>query len=173
MIYIHPLRTSGNMYEEYDMSYANMKADFTQNLRAWARRLDSDLGDYTPSRVDVMIRQLQSAGYSVPGRQAAITLAVRNMPEIKSMNVSREESRTIAQMVGTCVYLIAYRNQTDSALVMLGEIASDKMDRLMCFAAHATLMIQIVERAIATRNGDYKRNTQSVTGIVMGKIKNK
>ena len=140
------------------MNNENMKAAFTQNLKVWVRRLGSDLCELTPGKVDIMVKQLQAAGYAVPGRQAAITLAVRNMPEVKSLNLTRDELRTISQMVGTCIYLIAYRSQEDTPLVILGEIASDKMDRLMCFAAHATLMIDLVERAIATRNGVIRKH---------------
>lgn len=150
-----------------------VKQDFTQNLKVWARRLDSKLGELTSEKVDLMISQLQSVGYSVPGRQAAIVLAVRNAPEVKALGYGKEESRVLAQMVGVVIYMMSYRVVTDTPLVLLGEIAGDSLPHLKCFAANATMMVALVDKAIAARNGNIAANRSSVTGIVMGKLPGK
>lgn len=155
------------------MTHSTVKANFTQNLKVWTRRLGADLGELTSDKVDLMINQLQVAGYTVPGRQAAIVLAVRNMPEVKVLNVTRDELRTISQMVGAAIYLKVYRNDTDVPLMLLGEIASDKLGRLKCFAAHATFMVALVERALRARDHDYRQNAKSVTGAILGKLPGK
>lgn len=154
-------------------NYNLIKQDFTQNLKVWARRLGADFGELTPEKIDLMIKQLQAIGYTVPGRQAAIVLAVRNSPEVKTLGYGKEECRTLAQMIGVAIYTMSYSVVTDTPLVLLGKIAGDNLSFLKCFAANATEMVTLVEKAISERSGERQKNTSSVTGIVMGKLPGK
>lgn len=146
------------------------KANFAQNLRVWARRLDADFSKLTAAKIDLMISQLQAIGYIVPGRLAAIVMAVRNSPEVKALGISKEESRSLATVVGGTIYVLSYQNSAAPVLGILSLCAKSDDDKIV-MASHVTLMVDLVNKAIEARNGNKAANAASVTGAILGKLR--